>query len=84
MFALIPGTDSFAFLQNTIHGGQPVVQFYPSTKACTCHGDCDIPNMYNKTHVDIVTADTDDDIYIKTEIDTIIPNICSINYCITA
>ena len=63
------GTDNFAFRQNTIHGGQPIAQFYSPAKVCTFHGDCQIPNMYNKTYVDILTADIYNDTYIKTEID---------------
>ena len=50
---MLSGTGSFAFRQNTLHGGAAIAQFYSSTKACTCHGDCEIPNMYNKTSVDI-------------------------------
>ena len=41
VFDMISGTGNFACRQNTIHGGQPIVQFYSSTKACTCHGGCD-------------------------------------------
>ena len=57
VFEMISGTGNFAFRQNTIHGGQPIAQIYASTKVCTCHGDCQIPNMYNKTFVDILIAD---------------------------
>ena len=39
------------------------------------HGDCQIPNMYNKTYVDTVVADIYDDTYIKTEIGSLISNI---------
>ena len=67
---MISGTGSFALRQNTFHGGQPMTQFYSSTKSCTFHGDCEIPNMYNKTSVDILIANTCNYIYIKTEIDT--------------
>ena len=63
VFEMISGTDNFAFRQNTIHGGQPIAQFYSSTKVCTFHGDCQIPNMYNKTYVDILIADIYNDIY---------------------
>ena len=38
--------------------------------------------MYKQTSVDILTADTYNDIYIKTEIDTLIPNIDLSSYCI--
>ena len=69
-FQLNSGTDNFTFLQNTIHGGAPIAQFYSSTKLCTFHGDCQIPNMYNKTSVDILIADIYNDTYTKTEIDS--------------
>ena len=71
----LSGTGNFAFRRNKIHGGQPIGQFYSSTKVCTFHGDCQIPNMYNKTYVDILIADTYNDTYIETEIDTLVPNI---------
>ena len=64
------GTGNFIFLQNTFHGGAPVAQFYSQTNVCTCHGDCQIPNMYNKTSVDILIADIYNDTYTKTEIDS--------------
>ena len=57
VFEMVSGTDKFAFRQNTIHGGQPEVQFYSSTKACTFHGNCEMSNMYNNTYVDILIAD---------------------------
>ena len=80
VFEMIPGTDSFAFRQNTIHGGQPIAQFYSPAKKCTFHGDCQIPNMYNKTHVDTLIANIYNDTYIKTKIDTLIPKIDSSSY----
>ena len=46
VFEMSSGTDNFYFLQNTFHGGAPITQFYSSTKLCTFHGDCQIPNMY--------------------------------------
>ena len=64
------GTGNFAFLQNTVHGGAPIAQFYSPTKVCTCHGDCQIPNMYNKTSVDILIANIYNDTYTKTETDS--------------
>ena len=82
MFELISGTDNFACTQNTIHGGQPIAQFYSSTQVCTFHGGCQIPNMYNKTSVDILIADIYNDIYIKTEIGTLFSNIDLSNYYI--
>ena len=70
VFEISSGTDNFTFLQNTIHGGVPIAQFYSSTKVCTFHGGCQIPNMYNKTFVDILIADIYNDTYTKTEIDS--------------
>ena len=66
VFEIISGTDNFLCRQNAIHGGRPIVQFYSSTEACTFHGDYEIPNTYNKTFVDILTADICNDICIKT------------------
>ena len=70
VFEMSSGTDNFTFLQNTIHGGAPIAQFYPSTKVCTFHCDFQIPNMYNKTYVDILIADMYNDTYTKTGIDS--------------
>ena len=70
VFEMSPGTDNFTFPQNTLHGGAPIAQFYSPTKVCTFHGDCQIPNMYNKTSVDILIADIYNDTYTKTEIDS--------------
>ena len=80
MFEMIPRTDNFAFRQNTIHGGQPIVQSYPPTNACTCHGDCEIPNIYNKTSVDMSVADIHNGVHINTEHDTLFSNIDLSNY----
>ena len=58
VFEISCGTDNFVFsYKNTPHGGAPIAQFYSSTKICTFHGDCRIPNMYNKTYVGIPIAD---------------------------
>ena len=76
------GTDNLAFLQNPIHGGQPIAQFYSSTKACTFHGDCEIQKMYNKTSVGMLIADIYNYMYIKTEISTLISNTGLSNYYI--
>ena len=84
VFEMIPGTDNFPFRQNTIHGGHPTVQFYSPAKACTCHGDCEIPNMYNKASVNILIADICNEIYLKTTADTLTPNIDLISYYIKA
>ena len=71
VFEIISGTDSFTCLQqNTFHGGAPIAQFYSSTTVCTFYGDCQIPNMYNKTHVSILSADIYNDTYTKTETDS--------------
>ena len=59
---MISGTDNFAFRQNSIHGSAPIAQLYSSTKACTFFGDCEIPNMYNKTSVGPLIGDIYDDI----------------------
>ena len=59
---------------------QYVVQFYASTEACTFHGDCEIPNMCNKTHVDILIADIYNDIYIKAKIGTLFASTGLSNY----
>ena len=69
VFGMSSGTCNFTFLQNTFHGGAPIAQFCSFTKVCTFHGGCQIPNMYNKTAVDIVTANIYNDTYTKTEID---------------
>ena len=63
VFEIISGTGNFAFRQNVIHGGQPIAQFYSSTKVCKFHGGCQIPNMYNKTSVNILIADIYNDTY---------------------
>ena len=70
VFEMSSGTDNCSFLQTTIHGGAPIAQCYSSTKVCTFHGDCQIPNMYNKTYVDILVADIYNDTYTTTEIDS--------------
>ena len=56
VFEFISCTGMLAFLQNSSHGGAPIAKFYSSTKLCTCHCGCQIPNMYNKTYVDILIA----------------------------
>ena len=80
VFEIISGTDNFAFTQNTIHGGQPIAQFHSPTKVCTFHGDCQIPNMCDKTFVDTLIVDIHNDTYIKTEIDSLFSNIDLSNY----
>ena len=75
VFELTSGTDKFTSRQNSIHGGQAIAQFYSPTKVCTFHCDCQIPNIYNKTSVDILIADIYNVPYIKAEIDTLTSNI---------
>ena len=77
---MISGTDNFAVRQNTIHGGQPITQFYSSTKECTFFGDCSIPNVYNKSPIDTLISTIHNDTYIQTEIEILISNIELINY----
>ena len=43
------------------------LNFYSPTKLCAFHSDCQIPNMYNKTFVDILTADIYNGTYTKTD-----------------
>ena len=64
---MISGTDNLAFKQNTIHGRQPIAHFYSSTKVCTFHCDCQIPNMYNKASIDTLIPNIYDDVHIKTK-----------------
>ena len=66
-FQMNSGTCNFTFLQNTIHGSAPIAQFYASTKTCTFHGDCEIPNMYNKSSVYLLIANICSDTYAKTD-----------------
>ena len=68
------------FRQNPLHGGTPIAQFYSSAKECTFYGDCSIPNCYSKPSIDILISNIYNDIYIKTEIETLLSNIDLINY----
>ena len=70
VFEMLSSSTHFAVRQNPLHGGSPMAQLYPSTKACTFHGGCEIPNMYDKTFVDLLIADICNDICFKTRIDT--------------
>ena len=67
VFQMNSGTGNFTFLQNSVHGSAPIAQFDSSTKICTFHGDCEIPNMYNKSFVDFLIADIYNDTYAKTD-----------------
>ena len=80
VFEMISGTGNYVFRQNTIHGGQPIARLCSSTNACTFHDDCEIPNRYNKTYVDILIADICNDSYSTTEIDILCSNIELSNY----
>ena len=51
VFEMLSGSTSFAFRQNTIHGGQPIAIFNSSTNGCTFFGDCTIPDLYNKSSI---------------------------------
>ena len=66
-FQMNSGTGNFTFLQNSIHGSAPAAQSYSSTKLCTFHCDRGIPNMYNKSSVDLLIADIHNDTYAKTD-----------------
>ena len=61
VFEMISGTG--IYFQAKLHGGQPIAQSYSPTGICTFHGDCQIPNMYNKTSVNILIADIYNDTY---------------------
>ena len=67
VFQMNSGTDNFIFLQNTIHGGAPIAQFYSSTKICTFHGDVEIPNMYSKSSMGLLISAIYNDTYAKTD-----------------
>ena len=55
-FEMLSGTDNCAFRQNPIHGSAPIAIFSSSTKACTFHGDCSIPNVHNKPFIDNIIS----------------------------
>ena len=80
MFEIISGTGNFVFLQNSLHGGTPIAQFHSSTKWCTLYCDCSILSFYNKPPIDTLISTINDNIYIKTQIDTLFSNIALINY----
>ena len=74
------GSSGFTFLQNIVEGSQPMAVFNSLNKSVESFCDLDIPNFYNKTFVDILIADIYNYTYIKTEIDTLFPNIDLSNY----
>ena len=75
VFDMISGTDMFSFRQNSIHGSTIIAQFFSETKQCIFHGECEIPNIYNKTSTDNLITQIYDDVYLKLEIDDLFTNI---------
>ena len=61
VFDMISGTDMISFKHNSIHGSTIIAQFFPETKQCIFHGDCEIPNIYNKTSTDNLITQIYDD-----------------------
>ena len=80
VFDMLSDTDSFAFRQNTIHGGQPITIFDSSTKACTFNGGSSIPDSSNKSSIDNLISNIYIDVDSKTEIDSLIASINLINF----
>ena len=80
VFDMISGTDMFSFRQNSIHGSTIIAQFFSETKQCIFHGECEIPNIYNKTSTDNLITQIYDDVYLKLEIDDLFTNINISNY----
>ena len=67
-------------LDNSIHGSTVIAQFYSETKQCIFHGDCEIPNIYNKTSTGNIITQTHDDFYLKLEIGDLFANNNISNY----
>ena len=65
VFDMVSGTDMFAFRQNSIHGSTIIAQFYSETKQCIFHGDCEIPNMYDKASTDNLITQIYDDFFYE-------------------
>ena len=80
VFEMLSGTDSFAFRQNTIHGGQPIAILNSSTQSCNFFGDCSILMCYNKSSIDNLISNIYNDGYIKPKLDSLIANINSSKY----
>ena len=80
VFDMLSGTDSFAFRQNSTHGGQPISQFYSSTKPCIFHDGCSVPTLHNKLFTYNLISNVYADVYMKTEIDSFIANTNTSNY----
>ena len=80
VFDMISGIDMFSFRQNPIHGSTIIAQFFSETKQCIFHGDCETPNIYNKTSTDNLITQIYGDFYLKLEIDDLFTNINISNY----
>ena len=67
------------FLQNINDGAQPVAIVNSLDRSCDLFGDVDIPDVYDKTEINAILANsTFSDLgnyYNKTEIDAIVSNI---------
>ena len=57
-----------------------VAQLFSETKQCIFHGECEIPNIYNKTSTDNLITQTYDDFYLKLEMDDLLTNMNISNY----
>ena len=80
VFGTLPGTDNFAFRLNSTHGGTLIAQFNSSTKIMYFLWGLFDSIFYNKSPIDTLIPNTHDDVYIKTEFDTLFPNIDLSNY----
>ena len=76
VFDMTSGTDYFAFRQNRIHGGAPIVTFNSQAKHCNFVGDVEIPNYYASSGVDALF----NNVYGKTYIDNLISNYYDVTY----
>ena len=54
--------------------------FNASAKACTFHGGCSIQMFYNKPPIGNLISNIHTDVYIRTEIDSLIATISISNY----
>ena len=70
------GTDSFAFRQNGIHGGAPIVTFSSETKQCHFCGDVILPGQYTSSSADAKF----NNYYTRAESDALFANIDLSNY----
>ena len=74
-FEMVSGTDSFAFRQNSTHGGSPIAIFNSSTKPCKFSGNVEIPNYYSGTSIDTMISSVYNVVYLKAKVDTLFCNI---------